>query len=263
VGEDRELVAVVQEVAHERERRGLGGFFGEDYLRTFIPFLDEERTRAEALGAIRLAGIEAGAEVLDCPVGFGRHAILLADEGYRVTGVDISRVQLAEAERRRGDREWPRLVRADYRSLPFADASFDCALNLFTALGYLGRDDDQVVLSELRRVLRPGGPLIVETMHRDRVVRTYRPRVWDELPDGGFVLQEHEWEPLSSTVRMRHVLVTSDGELRERRAVHRLYTVTELAELGRAAGFSQVEALGGWDGEPMTVETPRVVLRLR
>ena len=57
-------------------------FFGEDYLRSFLPFLDEERTRTEALGAVRLAGAEPGAEVLDCPVGSGRHAVLLADEGF-------------------------------------------------------------------------------------------------------------------------------------------------------------------------------------
>jgi hypothetical protein len=62
---------------------------------------------------------------------------------------------------------------------------------------------------------------------------------------------------------MRHVLVTADGEVRERRAVHRLYTVTELAEMGRAAGFADVEAFEGWDGEPVTLETARVVLRLR
>jgi ubiquinone/menaquinone biosynthesis C-methylase UbiE len=238
-------------------------FFGEDYLTTYLPFLDDERTRTEALGAVRLAGVEPGAEVLDCPVGFGRHAIVLAEEGYRVTGVDLSAVQLAEAERRRGEREWPRLVRADYSSLPFPDAAFDCALNLFTALGYLGKEGDTGVLRELRRVLRPGAALIVETMHRDRVVRTYRPRAWEELPDGGFLLQAHEWDPLASTVAMRHVLVTADGEVRERTALHRLYTITELAEMGRAAGFCEVEAFGGWEDEPVTVETARVVLRLR
>jgi ubiquinone/menaquinone biosynthesis C-methylase UbiE len=119
------------------------------------------------------------------------------------------------------------------------------------------------VLRELRRVLRRGGALIVETMHRDRVVRTYRPRTWEELEDGGFVLQEHDWDPLSSTVRMRHVIVDPDGGVRERSAVHRLYSTTELAEMARAAGFDQVEAFDGWDEAPLTVETGRIVLRLR
>jgi hypothetical protein len=100
-------------------------------------------------------------------------------------------------------------------------------------------------------------------MHRDRVVRIYRPRTWEELEAGGFLLQEHTWDPLSSTVAMRHVIVDPEGGTRERRVVHRLYSVTELAEMGRAAGFAEVEAFDGWDETPVTVETGRVVLRLR
>jgi SAM-dependent methyltransferase len=113
------------------------GVFDDTYLQTYLPSVDPERTRAEARGAVDLAGVEPGAEILDCPTGFGRHAIALAEEGYRVTGLDRSRALLAEAESRRGDAEWPRLVRGDYRELPFEDASFDAVFNLFSSLGYL------------------------------------------------------------------------------------------------------------------------------
>ena len=110
--------------------------FDETYLRTYVPFVDEERS---ARGSARRRDPRrgrAGSDVLDCPCGFGRHAVVLADEGYRVTGFDRSETLLAEAERRRGDSEWPRLVRGDYRELQFADASSDAAFNLFSALGY-------------------------------------------------------------------------------------------------------------------------------
>src|SRR5262245_13291872 len=83
----------------------------ETYLRTYLPFVDDERTRTEALGAASLAGLEPEAEILDCPTGFGRHAFVLTEAGYRVTGLDRSSALLAEAESRRGDAEWPRLVR--------------------------------------------------------------------------------------------------------------------------------------------------------
>ena len=75
--------------------------FVETYLQTYAPFADEERTRAEALGAVAVAGVESHAEILDCPTGFGRHAIVLAEEGYRVTGLERSPTLLEEAERRR------------------------------------------------------------------------------------------------------------------------------------------------------------------
>ena len=169
--------------------------FDESYFRFYGPMLDDERARIEAEGAIGLADVEPGAEVLDCPCGFARHSAVLAKLGYRMTGVDRSAVQLAEARRRLGSAEWPRLSRADYRELPFEDASFDAALNLFTSLGYLDRDGDVTVLRELRRVLRPGGRLVLETMHRDRLARVYTPRAWDPLPDGSTFVQERQLRP--------------------------------------------------------------------
>ncbi len=190
---------------------GWDELFDESYLATYLPFLDDERTRAEALGAVALAGLAPGSEVLDAPCGFARHALVLAEAGYRITGADRSPVQLAEAERRRGEAEWPRLVRADYRELPFPDASFDAVLCLFTALGYLDRAGDVGVLGEFRRVLRPGGALVVETMHRDRLARILTERRWDHLPDGGLYLEEDEFDQVAGIVRMTHLIIAADG----------------------------------------------------
>jgi ubiquinone/menaquinone biosynthesis C-methylase UbiE len=237
--------------------------FDETYLRAYLPFLDEERTREEALGAAGLAGVEPGAEILDCPVGFGRHAIVLAEAGYRVTGLDRSAVQLAEAERRRGEAEWPRLLRGDYRELPFADESFDAVLNLFTSLGYLERDADVGVLRELRRVLRPGGTLVVETMHRDRLTRFFTTRTWDRLPDDALFLQEHEPDWVAGTVATLHLLVTPDGERIERRYVFRAYTVTEWLAMLREAGFTDVECFADWKGETPPAPEKRLLLCAR
>ena len=161
--------------------------FDETYLRTYLPMTSDEQSREQALAAAALAEVEPGAEILDCPCGFGRHALPLAEAGYLVTGLDRSESQLAEAERRRGDSEWPRFVRGDYRVLPFEDASFDAVLTLFSSLGYLERDEDVGVLRELRRVLRPGRALVVETAHRDGFARGAQPfarRTWERLPDG-------------------------------------------------------------------------------
>jgi ubiquinone/menaquinone biosynthesis C-methylase UbiE len=241
--------------------------FDETYFRTYAPLTDEERTRTEALGAAALAGLAAGAEVLDCPCGFGRHALVLAAEGYRVTGVDRSPSQLKEAERRRGDREWPRLARADYRDLPFDDASFDGVLTLFTSLGYLERGEDVGVLRELRRVLRPDGALVVETMHRDGLARFYAQgtsRRWQDLPDDAIYLEESEPDWVTGTVSGRHLVVTPEHERIERRYVLHVYSIKEWVEMLREAGFEHVYAFGGWDEtKPAAPEIWRLVLRAR
>ena len=112
--------------------------FDELYLRTYALVGRDADPEAEALAAGRLVALEPGADVLDCPCGYGRHAIPLGRAGFHVVGADRSPVLLEEARRRGGDEEWPRWVEADHRELPFADASFDAVLNLFTSLGYRG-----------------------------------------------------------------------------------------------------------------------------
>jgi ubiquinone/menaquinone biosynthesis C-methylase UbiE len=236
--------------------------FDETYLLMYLPSLDEERDREEALGAAAVAGVEAGAEILDCPVGFGRHALVLTAEGYRVTGLERSEVQLAEAERRRGDAGWPRLVRGDYRELPFEDASFDAVLNLFTSLGYLERDEDVGVLREFRRVLRPGAALVVETTHRDRLARIFAPRMWNRLPDGSLFLQEHEPDWVSGRMSSLHLVVTPDGERIERRYAHRTYTATEWVQMLEEAGFGEIECFSDWGATPPTPDR-RLIVRAR
>jgi ubiquinone/menaquinone biosynthesis C-methylase UbiE len=241
--------------------------FDETYLQTYLPLVDPERTRIEALGAAGLAGVEPRAEILDCPTGFARHALVLADEGYRITGFDRSATLLAEAESRRGDAEWPRLVRGDYRALPFEDASFDAVFNLFSSLGYLERNEDVGVLREFRRVLRPGRALIMETAHRDGFARFAQPfarSTWDRLPNGSLYLEKRTPDWSTGTIDTYRVIVSPEGERVERPYVLHVYSVKEWIEMLREAGFANVEAFGAWDGvTPCTPDAWRLILRAR
>lgn len=233
--------------------------FDETYLQTYLPLSDEERSRAQALAAATLADVVPGAEILDCPCGFGRHALPLAQAGYRVTGLDRSETLLAEAERRRGGGEWPRFVHGDYRALPFEDASFDAVFNLFSSLGYLERDDDIGVLREFKRVLRGGGALVVETAHRDGFARFAQPfarRTWDRLPDGSLYLEERAPDWASGTIDTYRLIVSPSGERVERPYVLHIYSAKEWLEMLREAGFAEVDAFGAWDG--VTPITPDV-----
>ena len=120
-----------------------------------------------------------------------------------MTGVDRSPSQLAEAERRRGDAEWPRLIRGDYRSCPLR-LELRRGAHAVLSLGYLERDEDVGVLGELRRVVRSGGPLD----RRDGTSRRLRPlprspRTWDQLPDGSLYLEERTTDWSAGTIAVR------------------------------------------------------------
>jgi ubiquinone/menaquinone biosynthesis C-methylase UbiE len=232
--------------------------FDELYLRTYADH-EPGDPRDEALGATRLAGVEPPAEVLDAPCGYGRHSRALAEAGFRVTGVDRSPVLLEEARRRSGGKEWPSWVQADHRELPFEDDSFDCVLNLFSSIGYRGEEGDRQTLGELRRVLRPGGSLVLETQHRDRVMAIFRESEW-EARGGDLRLDTRSFDPVAGEIESELILVTADSARRSVTYRIRLYTATELVRLVSEAGFAEVECFGTFGGDPLSRDT-RLVLR--
>jgi ubiquinone/menaquinone biosynthesis C-methylase UbiE len=235
--------------------------FDEIYLRTYGLRLGERDSAGEALAAASLAGVEPPAEILDAPGGFGRHAIPLVEAGYRVTVVDRSPVQLAEGRGRAGEAEWPRWVQADFRELPFADSSFDAVLNLFSSIGYRGEEGDRRMLGEFLRVLRPGGAVILETLHRDRLMTIFQPRRWEPLENDGVLAEESRFDPVAGEIETDHILLAGG----ERRAVTfqvRVYTATELVRLLADVGFGEIECFGDLEGGELTRET-RLVVRAR
>jgi SAM-dependent methyltransferase len=234
--------------------------FDELYLPTYS-FLHDRDSESEALAAAALAGVEAPAEILDSPAGFGRHAIPLAKQGFRVTGIDRSEVQLAEARARAGDVEWPRWLQADFRDLPFDAESFDAVLCLFTSIGYRGEEGDRQAFSEYLRVLRPSGALIIEGMHRDRLMWIFQQRIWDPLPDDAVRLEEHTFDPVAGEVENELIMISA-GKRQSATYTIRCYTATELVKLLADVGFVEIEGFGDFEGGPLSRET-RLVVRAR
>ena len=102
-------------------------------------------------------GLEPGARVLDIACGTGNATIPLARRGARVTGLDMIPHLLEEA-RARADREGLgiRFDEGFAERLPYPDGSFDVLVSMF---GIMFSPFPATVVSEMARVLRPGGRL--------------------------------------------------------------------------------------------------------
>jgi ubiquinone/menaquinone biosynthesis C-methylase UbiE len=238
-------------------------FFSDFYLRAYADDERRDEAHAQALAAARLAGVDEGGELLDVPCGFGRHSVPLARAGYRVTGVDRSAALLEEARRRAAGERWPKLVRADYRRLPFPDASFDAAVNLFTSLGYLGEEEDTRVLSEIGRVLRPGGRLVIESMHRDRLVLHWSEQDWRLVGEGRLLLEQRTFDALSGVAQTTQTVIDGAGERESRSYSVRVYAASELLAMLERAGFAEIKAYGDLEGGPFAPSTRLVIVARR
>jgi SAM-dependent methyltransferase len=102
-----------------------------------------------------LPGVDR-ARVLEVGIGAGANLPFLP-RGWTVYGVDIARSQL-ELCRDRHPSMSGRLVLAEGEALPFADASFDA---VYTVGGFNYFRDPIGAIHEMRRVARPGAPLVV------------------------------------------------------------------------------------------------------
>lgn len=110
---------------------------------------------------IRLAGDVSGRRILDAGCGTGPLAAELRARGAVMTGFDGSPAMVELARRRLGD-DVPLHVADLAQPLPFADNAFDDVVASLV-LHYL--EDWLAPLAELRRVLKPGGRLILSVNH--------------------------------------------------------------------------------------------------
>lgn len=101
------------------------------------------------------AAIAPRDRVLDAGCGFGTLANLLIERGAEVTGLNLSAVQLAHAER---TAPRARFVRGSATAMPFRAGSFDAVLSVEAAFHFDRRED---FFAETARVLRPGGRLVL------------------------------------------------------------------------------------------------------
>lgn len=99
-----------------------------------------------------------GMRILDVAAGTGTSSAALAAHGAQVTAVDFSDGMLAEGRRRNCDDELIEFVKADATELPFDDNTFDAATISF---GLRNISDPKRALEEMRRVVQPGGRVVV------------------------------------------------------------------------------------------------------
>ena len=123
------------------------------------------RDQAWRRAAVRAAALAGGESVLDVACGTGDLAGLFSHAGAgRVVGLDFCEEMLAEARRKFARRpiEW---VRGDAMALPMPDGELDV---VSIAFGIRNVADPARALGEFRRVLRPGGRVVVLEFTRPR-----------------------------------------------------------------------------------------------
>lgn len=166
-------------------------------------------TRPFAWDAVRLVRIETGSNVLDVATGTGEFAIAAAERGADVLATDFSAsmLELVETSRRRPPVGSIRTALMDGQALALETHAFDAAGSLF---GLVFFPNPAQGLSEMFRVLKPGGQAVIATwaipshVELMRIVGDALMQLDCELP--GRASPESCWTSLSSPRRLTQLM---------------------------------------------------------
>ncbi len=121
-----------------------------------IPSLVEYFRGDVVLGDAFARWLPPGGRVLEAGCGFGYWVAILAERGWRAVGLDYSQVALRLGKGRLPDLD---LLLGNILAMPFAEGTFDGVVSLGVVEHF--EEGPDAALRELRRVIRPGGMLLV------------------------------------------------------------------------------------------------------
>ncbi|HEX7071058.1 MAG TPA: class I SAM-dependent methyltransferase [Rhodothermales bacterium] len=233
-------------------------WFNSPYYHLLYRNRDEAEAKRFVERLVAHLSLGRESDVLDLACGRGRHAVLLAESGADVTGVDIAPESIAYARQHENARLRFRV--GDMRK-PFGEGEFTEVLNLFTSFGYFGGEADNLaVLRNAARALQPGGRLVIDFLNAEKVARMLVPqeiryaegvrfRLGRRIQDGYIVKDIHVRD------------ASEEHHFQERVQALRL---ADFCRFFRTVGFELEEVFGDYALRPFDAETSdRLILIAR
>ncbi len=233
------------------------GFFKGSWIE-FQRSMDEPALVEPAVDFLEaVLDLSPGERVLDAPCGDGRIGREFARRGYRVTGLDIT-PSLLKAGRREAkaeglDVEW---VEGDMRKLAWRNRHH-LALCWWGSFGYFSDADNLRHVKAVARGLKPGGVFALDTHSPETLFPSFASRSWTER-NGVLSLTENTYDTATGRIESEWTLIRG-GKRRVARSSIRLYTVRELHELFRQAGFVEFREFADYEGESFGLDSRRLV----
>ena len=240
-------------------------FADEMYLKTDGDVVeDDDITRAEVALLIKIAQVSKvlkraspgedeglfhptvdlpAPKILDLCCGQGRHSLFLTKlfPHVKFHGHDQSSylINLARERSALQTAVAPAFTVGDCRNIPYPDNTFDMVLLMGNSFGYFSQDSqDRSALAEVKRVLAPGGVLVLDLTDGEYMRHNFSPRSWEWIDETTFVCRERQLSKDGHRLTSREIItVTNKGVIRDQFYQERLYSRCEMCVLLRGEGF--------------------------
>jgi cyclopropane fatty-acyl-phospholipid synthase-like methyltransferase len=226
-------------------------FFSGHWLKLQTRLFTNEQTLKQVDFAVKTLNVPVGSRILDIPCGNGRHSIALAKQGFRVTGIDITKHFIREAEAAaKKENLHVEFLNKDMRNISYS-GRFDAALCLWGSFGFFDDAQNFAFLKKIYRALVKKGKFLLDVPVMETVLPAFIADHTDEI-DGITVVERREFDCLLSRMNSEWTL-TMHGQAQKIKSSMRIYTCKELVSLCMEAGFSEVQTYGTLSKAPFSV----------
>ena len=152
----------------ENKKEWFSEWFNSPYYHILYKHRDFEEAEAFIKNISSLLSFRSDQKALDVGCGRGRYAILLNQQGLKVTGIDISEENIQYASR--FEKADLKFIKQDMRFVVEKN-HYDYVFNLFTSFGYFEEEEDNYqTMSAFASQLKSGGKLVIDFMNCRRII---------------------------------------------------------------------------------------------
>jgi D-alanine-D-alanine ligase len=220
--------------------------FNANYLRTDGDVVSDPAITGTEVDLFEsIIQVQKDEAVLDLCCGQGRHIMELANRGYtNLHGMDRSHYLISRAKTACNKNKLTiSFKEGDARKLPYPDNHFAVVMVLGNSFGYFEtKKDDEVVLEEISRILKPEGKLIIDLTDGDYVRENYEPRSWEWIDKNYFVCRERSLSADNERLISREVIThVKKGVIADQFYSERLYNTDEIKVMLTDNNFNDVQ----------------------
>jgi len=232
-------------------------WFASWFDSPYYPILYQHRDYREAEAFVKqlLAHLNPPAEshFLDLACGRGRHSIYIHNQGFQVSGMDLSPDSIRDASLH----SKPGLTFKVHDMRDAFPASYHYIFNLFTSFGYFSNQEDNLkVLQNVRQALQPNGTFVMDFMNVEKVIPELVREEEKDLDGIHFTLQRY----VDNGFIIKEIHIEDDEHIQHFQERVQALGRPELESLFAKAGLEVVEVWGDYGGSDFSPEfSPRLI----
>lgn len=199
--------------------------------------------------------LTSGLKVRDMACGHGRHAGLMANLGWEVTGTDLSPASIQNARN-----TYPKVYQFEVHDMrhPYSSGIFDIVFNLFTSLGYFSAaHDDLQALEAAYLDLKSDGILVIDFFNAEKVYKEIQVPIMEEkqIEQIQFITKKY----IQDGIIYKDIKVKDGASIFHYREQVRLYDAQTLASMLKKTGFRMLHHWGDYALNPYHSASPRCI----